>query len=483
MQLVPESDRNLEQATQRRVNEHAKLQRDYGKNLERVDVSGYGLHNWFDSKKEITLLQKLMSLDSITEKVIGMGKDQRKFYGRLFYAIVYSKDTRSASFYFLPSNRDEARSVAIGLALFIRDEFGLDPCFYCKSDTYYEATRGHWEHKKRRFLTKFEKEDADRMEQMRETLAARPVEAEFISMDHARALATENDSIKDDQTAVMKGSKEPRKLSPQQQPGIDTIDLTSKDGCESSVTGGTGSTNSSKAQRYASEAVLKAQREFLKGQLAMQETLTEKNTQLMEQQAAIKHLTELVQSMTGKTVAIPTENSDSNTQDVLALDDTSDQSSQSEHNNDTNNLNARGNAKSMDDHSSLEDTTGPKPRNQSTPDDDVFSNHESSDDDSSMDDPAGHAPHDEFRLEGAVFNTNVASPARIRKGENTRKDYGLRSAHSDTLGQNSKSRRISSNHDPTKIPLPPEKDDEHEDVSMNRGTENPHSGPVGGMIL
>ena len=84
MQLVPESDRNLEQATQRRVNEHAKLQRDYGKNLERVDVSGYGLHNWFDSKKEITLLQKLMSLDSITEKVIGMGKNQRNFTAACF---------------------------------------------------------------------------------------------------------------------------------------------------------------------------------------------------------------------------------------------------------------------------------------------------------------------------------------------------------------------------------------------------------------
>lgn len=123
------------------------------------------------------------------------------------------------------------------------------------------------------------------MEQMQETLVASSVEAELISMDHARALlTTEDESVKDNQTAVKEGSKESRKLPPKQQPGIiDTIDLTSKDGCESSVTGGTGSTQSSKAQRYAGEAVVEARREFLKGQVAMQERLTEKDTQLMEQ--------------------------------------------------------------------------------------------------------------------------------------------------------------------------------------------------------
>lgn len=40
MQLVPEHNRNFEQATQRHINEHTKLQRDDGKNLERIDVSG-----------------------------------------------------------------------------------------------------------------------------------------------------------------------------------------------------------------------------------------------------------------------------------------------------------------------------------------------------------------------------------------------------------------------------------------------------------
>ena len=196
----------------------------------------------------------------------------------------------------------------------------------------------------------------------------------------------------------------------------------------------------------------------------MQETLTEKNTQLMEQQAAIKQLTELVQSMTGKTVAVPTANSDSNIQDVSALDDASEQSSQYDHTHDTNKSNAMGKAKSLNDSSSLGDTTGSKPRKES---------HDGTNDDSSMNDATRPTPRNEFQLEEAVFNTTVASPARIRKGENTWKDYGTRSAHSDTSGKNSKSRRTSSNHDPTQIPLPPEEDDEHEDVSMNRGTENP----------
>ena len=63
------------------------------------------------------------------------------------------------------------------------------------------------------------------MEQMQETLVASSVEAELISMDHARALTTEDESVKDNQTAVKEGSKESRKLPPKQQPGIiDTID-------------------------------------------------------------------------------------------------------------------------------------------------------------------------------------------------------------------------------------------------------------------
>ena len=193
----------------------------------------------------------------------------------------------------------------------------------------------------------------------------------------------------------------------------------------------------------------------------MQETLTEKNTQLMEQQAAIKHLTELVQSMTSKTVAIPAENSDSTNQDVSALDDTSDQSSNSDNNSDTNNRHGTGETNSMNDETNhCHSNPSPKGSTASQKSDNFIEDAESSE------------PNNESRLKEDVFNTHVTSPARTRKGEKTDKDYGMQSAHSVTSGKTTKSRKTSSTLDPSTIPLLPDirakygDDDHNEKVSI-----------------
>ena len=283
MTLVPVQDRNLAQEVQDRIVKHCNIQGDLGKGLESTVQHGFAVNNWYDKEKEITLHQKLMSMKSITEKVVGHGKNQRKFYGRLFYAIIYSKTTRKTTFYYLPSNRKEARSVALGLALVIKDEFGVDPRFYCSGDKVQEAEEGHWDKATRTFLTKFEKEDEDRLAIMKESLEAKPAAKEYISKAHARAVATEKEDDIDEDTVLTKGSANPQRVEKTQE----VVQIESPDGSLSSLSN---STRESKAKRYATEQVKEARKEFVKCQALMQSQLLEKDTAVMEKDTQIADL-------------------------------------------------------------------------------------------------------------------------------------------------------------------------------------------------
>ena len=125
---------------------HSRKQVSLGKSLTSTVIHGVGLNNWTSSKKTSTLFRDLMSVESITEKIIVKGKNTTKFKGRLFYAIVPNRETKAITFYFTKANSSEGRSVARGLPLFIEDHYELDPAFFCTSEALAEARGGSWQY-------------------------------------------------------------------------------------------------------------------------------------------------------------------------------------------------------------------------------------------------------------------------------------------------------------------------------------------------
>ena len=124
-----------------------------GSNLKSIQLTGVQVLNWADDKKESTLHRELMLVESITEKKVVKSDGTEKFRGRLFYAIIPNQRNKSVTLYFSKANSEEARSVARGLPLFIRDHFKLEPAFFCDSNEIAECIEGDWNHKHRTFFT------------------------------------------------------------------------------------------------------------------------------------------------------------------------------------------------------------------------------------------------------------------------------------------------------------------------------------------
>ena len=119
--LIPEHDRNLSQTDKDRVYNQVLAQESLSKSLDKVTVSGIKVTNWItnsDSLQE-TLLQRLMETPSITPK--RTIRNEKTFYGRLFYAIVPNTKDRSATFYFTRANMKEGRSVAQAMSMFVQE--------------------------------------------------------------------------------------------------------------------------------------------------------------------------------------------------------------------------------------------------------------------------------------------------------------------------------------------------------------------------
>ena len=101
--------------------------------------------NWADSKIENTLHRQLMCVESIHEKKVINADENKKdgtFKGRLFYAIITNQRTKMNTFYFSQANSEEARSVARGLPLFIRDYLKLKATYFCNSDEMAKCLEG-----------------------------------------------------------------------------------------------------------------------------------------------------------------------------------------------------------------------------------------------------------------------------------------------------------------------------------------------------
>ena len=85
-----------------RVTKHAKKQEIIGNSIKSVTIGGTQILNWADDKLEKTLHRQLMQVESIHDKKVIMkdkegenqkNKDNNRFKGRLFYAIIPNQRT------------------------------------------------------------------------------------------------------------------------------------------------------------------------------------------------------------------------------------------------------------------------------------------------------------------------------------------------------------------------------------------------------
>ena len=91
---------------------------------------------------ENTLHREMMLVKIICDKKVVKSTGNEKFKGCLFYAIIPNQKTKTTTFYFSKENADEARSVARGLPLFIRDHFQLKPSYFYGSDIVADCLAG-----------------------------------------------------------------------------------------------------------------------------------------------------------------------------------------------------------------------------------------------------------------------------------------------------------------------------------------------------
>ena len=226
-----------------RITSHVRKQLTMGNSISSTIAEGVNVTNWADGSKEHTLHRQLMAVESIYDKTVINSKSKKKFRGRLFYSIIPNQRTKSVTFYFSKANAQEARGVARGLPLFIRDFFKLDPSFFCSSESLTIALEGFWDYSKRIFLTAEEKDETEKLDNLESELTAQ--REIFISKDQQRAMAQDGGTIMSEESRLTKGDVAPPRA-----------DL-------SVVSALTGETRESKAKAYAAEESKKVAAQYI----------------------------------------------------------------------------------------------------------------------------------------------------------------------------------------------------------------------------
>ena len=137
------------------------------------------------------MMEALMAVESITEKTVKRNGKSKTFKGRLFYSILTDKEADSCTFTYFAVNEKEAQGVANGLPLFIEDFFEMEAATFCRSAFVAEAKNGYWTKSTRQFLTQEEKEEQGKLNNMEDLAIANVIQ--FVSSDHQRALAMNDD--------------------------------------------------------------------------------------------------------------------------------------------------------------------------------------------------------------------------------------------------------------------------------------------------
>ena len=243
MTVVPIFSPFLDDDVKSRIDLHVRKQELIGQQVQSCTITGIEITSWAEDTKCHTMHRQLMTVESIYEKEVANSKSKKKFKGRLFYAIVPNKKSRSTTFYYSRANADEARSVARCLPLFIRDHFKLEPSFYCSSDAVTSALEGKWDFKKRTFLTIDEADEMDKLDNLDNLNAEKKI---YISKEHQKVMGIEGDDDISIETRLTKGDKLPTAVD-------ETDDLSAL----------TGETRESKAKAYAAEATKEVAAQYI----------------------------------------------------------------------------------------------------------------------------------------------------------------------------------------------------------------------------
>lgn len=233
-------------AEQNRITQNAKKQMTMMGTLREVTLlSSVCLLNLVNEDNDTTLMEALMTVESITEKTVERNGKSKSFKGRLFYSILTDKEADSCTFTYFAVNEKEAQGVANGLPLFIEDFFDLEAATFCRSAFVAEAKNGHWTKSTRHFMTQEEKEEQGKLDIMEDLAIANVIE--FISSDHQRAMAMNDDDANTLGTDLR--NKSPRPLEHDKDKDDDVSALSN-------------STRTSKAQLMASAQIKELAKQY-----------------------------------------------------------------------------------------------------------------------------------------------------------------------------------------------------------------------------
>ena len=424
MILVPQYDNNQSPEVKLRISEHVELQGSFGQSLRSVRVSGLQLNNWYEKKKKMTLHEALMSVESITEKIAGHGKHKKSFFGRLFYAILFNREAKVATFFYIPANSKEARGVANGLPCFLKSVMKIkNPSFYCSEERMIIAEQGFWDKQERSFMTLKEKEETDRMSAFKDVMESVPLTTAYISKAHANTMLVGGDKpLEDDNVSRMtKGTLEP--------------DIDSQGDSKGSL-----STRSSKVLRATNAQKI----EFMKCQAITAKQLVDKEDAITKQAEEIKRLRA---QLTSTKVTLPDEVSAGNKEDTVSIlgDEDDDEEIMDDQHSPNGSGDEHGDEVSRDSDVEIMDNNHTDETNNNDitykTNEEALMNQDSTEGTNTSDESRRH--HSRALI---TYSDAVRTPERPRKGQVTTYEYGGRS--DSGMGTRKKSNITKRNTDP-----------------------------------
>ena len=147
-----------------RIDLHGKKQQRIRENIRSCTITSVQVTNWAEGTMQNTVHRQLMTVEIIYEKEV-ISSVYKKM-GKTVLCYHTNHKTKTVTFYFSRARSDEARGVARGLPLFIRNFYKLDPCFFFSSKTVLEALKGSWSDKNRTLLTKDEAVDMVKLDDL-----------------------------------------------------------------------------------------------------------------------------------------------------------------------------------------------------------------------------------------------------------------------------------------------------------------------------
>ena len=199
---------------------------------------------------------------------------------------------------------DEARGVARGLPLFMRDFYKLDPCFFCSSESVSEALEETWVGKTRTFLTKDKTDEMIKLDNL-DNLNA--IKKQYVSKDHQKLMALEGDEEVSLDIRLTKGN-----VPPSATPSPDNIDISAL----------TWETRESKAKDYSAEEGKKVAAQYVEIITTLNSKLASNDNKLVAMEKKLELAISALEMATKTAEIRNNEDAKSNISSLLSIDST-----------------------------------------------------------------------------------------------------------------------------------------------------------------